>query len=135
MSTSKPTFVLVAGAFCPGFYFHKVVDRLASEGYDAFAVDLPTVGKKEGPPATAYDDSNLVRSKVEALLDEGKNVILVANSYGGFVVTEAAKGLGKTDRDTAGKTGGALIHLIILGSVLTSLGSTFHDMVWIPNTQ
>ncbi|KAF2467182.1 alpha/beta-hydrolase [Lindgomyces ingoldianus] len=129
MSSALTTFVFVPGAFCPGSYYHKVIAKLEALGYEAVALDLPSVGPKpESKPATGYEDASYVNSKVTELLNQGKNVVLGANSYGGFVVTEASKGLSKAEREAAGKPG-ALIHLVLMGSFLTPVGKTVKDML------
>lgn len=89
------------------------------------------VGQEPGKPtASGYDDAAFVRAKAVEWMDAGKDVIFVANSYGGFVAQEAAQGLSREDRDAAGhKNAGALVRIVLLSSFLWTLGATVQDMV------
>lgn len=123
-STSKPSFIFIPGAWCPGSYYEKVIPILQSAGYEGIAIDLLSVGRKDTAP-TGYDDAAHLRAKATELLDQGKDVILVANSYGGWVAQEASKGLARADRNT----GGAVVHLVLLDTLLVPEGATFSSLV------
>jgi pimeloyl-ACP methyl ester carboxylesterase len=120
----KPSFIFVPGSWCPGRYYEKVIAILQSAGYEAIALDLLSVGKKDYVP-TGYNDAAHVRAKATEVLDQGKDVILVANSYGGWVVQEASKGLAREDR----ASGGAVVHLVLLDTLLVPEGATFSSLV------
>lgn len=122
MSSSKPFFVLLPGSWCPAAYYEKLTPLLEQQGYEALALDLPTT-RGEGPPSTFYDDADFVRSRIERLADQGKKVIVVGNSYGGFLANECCKGVLASDRKSAGKEGG-VIHVVILDSLLPPTGTT-----------
>lgn len=129
-SPQDTAFVLVPGAFCPGQYYHKVTSLLKKRGYSVHEIDLPSVGKRDGPPATMYDDAGHIRSVVSKFADEGKNVVLAANSYGGFVATEAVKGTTPAERNSAGKSAPeALVHLVYIGSLLPPVGINIQELV------
>ena len=129
-TSTKPTaFVLVPGAFCPGYYFHKVTEILESKGYPVRQIDLPTVGeRKDYPPASVADDAAHVRYHALELLKAGHNIVLVGNSYGGFITTEAAKGLSKPSRN-AGPDEGEIIHLVYLASLLAPIGINCQELL------
>jgi pimeloyl-ACP methyl ester carboxylesterase len=85
---SDASVVLVHGGAAGAWTWHLVVDGLTANGIDARAVDLPSCSA-EGPTDDVHDDARHVR----ALLDEiAEPVVVVANSYGGAVITEAAAG-------------------------------------------
>ena len=126
--TSNTAFVLVPGGFCPGAYFHKVTSLLEKDGYEVAQIDLPGVGKRDGPPATMYDDAEYVRTKALQFADQGKDVVLAGNSYGGIVITEAAKNISKADREAVGKPGG-VVHLVYLASGLAPVGISTQKLV------
>ncbi|KAF2271156.1 alpha/beta-hydrolase [Lojkania enalia] len=131
MSTStKPSFILLPGAWCPATYYEKVTPKLESLGYETIALDLPSVGKKpDSPPASAYDDANFVRAKITELSNQGKDVIICANSYGNFVAFEASKGVSKADRQASGKPGG-VVHLIVLDFLLAPIGKNVQEVIF-----
>jgi pimeloyl-ACP methyl ester carboxylesterase len=69
-------FVLIPGAGGAAWYWHRVVSELAARGHAAVAVDLPGADPAAGLP-----------EYTEAVVDaagDGENVVLVAQSLGGF---------------------------------------------------
>ncbi|KAI0521242.1 Alpha/beta hydrolase fold-1 [Xylaria bambusicola] len=108
---SKPYFLLATGSFAPAYFYDNLVEQVKARGYDMKVIHLATVGVGPGqgrdtPPATMYDDAALIAKEVEALADEGREIILVAHSYGGMPATESTKGLSVQERQKAGKKGG-----------------------------
>jgi pimeloyl-ACP methyl ester carboxylesterase len=80
--TAKPTIVLVHGAWADASSWSKVVTRLQNDGY--------TVAAVANPLRSLSGDAAYVRTYVESV---SGSVILVAHSYGGAVITNAATGL------------------------------------------
>lgn len=78
-STPNPTVVLVHGAFADASGWNGVVERLQSEGYPVLAPSNPLRGLEL--------DAAYIRSVVDSV--DGP-VVLVAHSYGGAVITNAA---------------------------------------------
>ncbi|MES2035925.1 MAG: alpha/beta hydrolase [Pseudomonadota bacterium] len=77
----KPTIVLVHGAFADSSGWNGVVTRLERDGYTVVAAANPLRGLKS--------DAAQVAALVKA---QTGPVVLVGHSYGGLVITEAAKG-------------------------------------------
>lgn len=91
MAPAKPTIVLVHGA-CHGSWCWKFqIPALEALGYGVETVDLPCTSGVIG--TTQFDDAARVRSAVESLLSTGKQVVVVAHSYGGPIASGAIKGL------------------------------------------
>jgi pimeloyl-ACP methyl ester carboxylesterase len=82
MGDSKPTIVLVHGAWADASSWTGVIERLQREG---FTVTAPP-NNLRGPAA----DSAYLRAYLETLPGP---VVLVGHSYGGVVITNAATGL------------------------------------------
>ncbi|MBB3238293.1 alpha/beta fold hydrolase [Phyllobacterium endophyticum] len=76
---SKPTIVLVHGAFADGSSWNGVIGRLEKDGYSVVAVANPLRSVKS--------DADYVRRIVTGLKTD---VVLVGHSYGGSVISEAA---------------------------------------------
>lgn len=136
MSPAKPVaFVLVPGAYCLPSQFQLVAEKLRALGHTVEPVHLPTVGRaffeSNGRIASVYDDAAHVGATVASLADAGHNVVVAGSSYGGFVITEAARGLTKAEREAAGKPAdsGALVGLVYLASLLGEVGQTLGQLV------
>src|SRR4051794_18052305 len=82
-AAGKPTIVLVHGAFADASGFGAVTDRLQDRGYTVIAPANPLRG-----PAS---DAAYVASVMKTI--DGP-IVLVAHSYGGAVITEAATQVG-----------------------------------------
>jgi pimeloyl-ACP methyl ester carboxylesterase len=81
-TTAKPTIVLVHGDWADGSSWNAVTSRLIDRGYRVVVPPNPLRGPTE--------DSAYLRSYLESI--QGP-IVLVAHSYGGFVITNAATGL------------------------------------------
>ncbi|MCJ1435194.1 hypothetical protein MMC27_004566 [Xylographa pallens] len=122
---SKPSILLIPGSFALPEFYDPIVDAVAAQGYEIRGLHLPTVGLKTGPregaPPSMYDDAAFIAGEVEKLADEGKDVILIAHSYGGIPATESTKGLRKEERREKGKKGG-VVALAYMTAVVPALG-------------
>ena len=79
--STKPTIVLVHGAFADGSCWSKVITVLEQDGYDVIAV--------QNPLTSFADDVATTRRVIDA---QPGPVVLVGHSYGGAVITSAAVG-------------------------------------------
>jgi pimeloyl-ACP methyl ester carboxylesterase len=80
-TTSKPTIVLVHGAFADSSGWNGVITQLNKDGYRTIAAPNPLRG--------VANDAASVASVLKSI--EG-DIVLVAHSYGGMVITQAAEG-------------------------------------------
>jgi pimeloyl-ACP methyl ester carboxylesterase len=78
---TKPTIVLVHGAFADASGWSEVIQRLSAEGYNSYAPANPLRG--------VITDGDSVRTFLGTI--EGP-VVLVGHSYGGSVITNASVG-------------------------------------------
>ena len=79
--TTKPTIVLVHGAFADGSSWAKVIPILEGDGYTVFAV--------QNPLTSLADDVATTKRVIDA---QKGPVVVVGHSYGGAVITAAAAG-------------------------------------------
>jgi pimeloyl-ACP methyl ester carboxylesterase len=79
--SSKPTIVLVHGAFAESSSWNGVVSKLLADGFPVVAAANPLRGVKS--------DAQYVESVVKGI--DGA-VVLVGHSYGGMLITNAANG-------------------------------------------
>ena len=78
---NKPTIVLVHGAFADSSSWNGVITNLQKDGYQVLAV--------ANPLRSVIDDAHSVSDVVSSI---NGPVVLVGHSYGGQVITTAAKG-------------------------------------------
>ncbi|MCO8269302.1 alpha/beta hydrolase [Actinoplanes sp. TRM 88003] len=79
--STKPTVLLVHGAFAEAASWNGVLERLAAEPLDVIAV--------ANPLRSLAGDAQYLSDVIDGI---GGPVLLVAHSYGGMVITEAAAG-------------------------------------------
>jgi pimeloyl-ACP methyl ester carboxylesterase len=77
------TFILIPGAGGTAWYWHLVVPLLKAAGHDATAVDLPGDDDEAGLAAYA--------ARVVAAIDGRNDIVLVAQSLGGFTAPLVAE--------------------------------------------
>ncbi|KAF2489457.1 alpha/beta-hydrolase [Lophium mytilinum] len=123
MSSTNPTILIVPGSFSPPYFYTPISDSLRAAGYDTYVIYLPSIGRKPGPAPTMLDDAAYIADAATKVADEGKDILLVAHSYGGIPATQAIKGLAKTQRKQAGKAGG-IVRLAYLSALAPLVGGT-----------
>jgi pimeloyl-ACP methyl ester carboxylesterase len=88
---SRSTIVLVPGAWHGAWAWERVEQKLTAQKWPVRIVELPsTADLGVAPRSGFYDDADEVRRRIEEI--DGP-VLVVAHSYGGAVVSEAAAGL------------------------------------------
>ena len=89
----KVVFVHGALVFDGAWWWHRMVEPLAALGMATRAVELPSCVPARGASGEAmgdmYADADALRA---ALGEEDEPVVLVGDSYGGMVITDAAAG-------------------------------------------
>jgi pimeloyl-ACP methyl ester carboxylesterase len=128
MSTpTKPTIIVIPGSFSLLSPYATVISGLESHGYPVHGIELETVGRRDKAPGM-YDDAAKVAKLALQLADAGKDVVLVAHSYGGLVACEAAKGLAQSVREKEGKQGG-IVRIVFVASVVPREGQSMRDVM------
>lgn len=124
---TKPTIIVIPGSFSTISGYAAVIAELEAHGYAVHGIELETVGRRMGKAPDMYADTAKVAALVSKLADEGKDVVLVPHSYGGIVALEASKGLAKSVREKAGKTGG-VARIVLVTAVAPLEGQTVKDL-------
>ena len=112
MPDSKPTLLLIPGAWHTASAYSLLIPPLTQHSYPVQALTLPSVGSNP-PPTSIGPDIQHIRNALIPLLDESKDVIVVMHSYGGIPGGSAVKGLSRKEREGEGKKGGvvALVYI------------------------
>lgn len=113
---SKPTVVIVPGAWHPASCFKIFQQHLHEAGYPTTVASLPSVDPADAATADCASDAHFIRSQyiLPVIDDSDDDVLVVAFSYGGIPASGSATGLSKTARAKQGQAGG------VLGLVLVS---------------
>lgn len=126
-SIEKPTIVFIPGAWHLPEAFDAVCQILTTRGFPSTVVSLPSAGA-EFPTKNLSDDIFSARLVVEKLVNEGKQVLVAAHSYGGFVASGAVKDLGYAQRRDAGLAGGVIM-LVYMTAFSATKGSNVLDLL------
>ncbi|EPS39790.1 hypothetical protein H072_6324 [Dactylellina haptotyla CBS 200.50] len=127
----KPTILLVHGTWHPPKFYKQQLDLLEANGFPTSCPLQPSVGKL--PPIGLKEDAQAIRDELTGLVDQDKEVIIVAHSYGGVVSSEAIdESFGKKARAAQGKAGGVIQILFIAGWIVP-LGLSLGSMLGSPD--
>jgi pimeloyl-ACP methyl ester carboxylesterase len=125
MSSAKPTILLVHGAFCTPEFFGDLPSKLNALSYPVLTIQLPTAD--EIPGATVKSDVAAIHELILPELDQGKEIVIVAHSYGGIPGCASIEGLSVPDRALQGKQGGIRAILFIAAFALPKKGMCSSD--------
>ena len=118
MSSVKPVVFITPGAWHTPAYLASYRSALEAHDYPTASLSLPSVSAE--PAHQNHDeDTAAIRHELSALIDEqGRDVILVMHSYSGIPASDAAEGLGRTERTAAGRKGGIVLLVYICAYML-----------------
>ncbi|KAJ5726193.1 uncharacterized protein N7483_007550 [Penicillium malachiteum] len=124
---SNPTIVFSLGAWVIPAVFDATRARLNAAGYPSECPPHPSIGA-EPPVKTLSDDAISLREVLIRLADDGRDIVVVAHSYGGIVASCAVDGLSKQDRVREGKVGG-IIRVVYLAAFTLDKGQSLLGML------
>jgi pimeloyl-ACP methyl ester carboxylesterase len=121
-----------------------LLDALKSEGIDAYCPQLPTsdltklnVGDIDhpnfdlGPPTGGYpqgeQEVDVILGVLKPLVDQGKSVILLGHSAGGWAATQAAKKEFQAKERTKQELPGGIIGILYVGAFVIPEGESIHS--------
>ncbi|KAL2794650.1 Alpha/beta hydrolase fold-1 [Aspergillus keveii] len=128
MSSAKlPAIVLVPGAFGTPQGFEKLLPYLTKAGYATHPGAYPSCNPSDPANASAPQDIASLRENVllPLLNEHGKDVIIIAHSYGGVVAGGAARGLAKGTRKAQGHFAGVIGLVYVVGNITLDGESLF----------
>lgn len=124
---TAPTFIFSLGAWVVPAVFDATRSRLEALGFPSDCPAHPSIGA-EPPTKTLADDVSSLRGVLSAFSDEGRDLVVVAHSYGGVVASSAVEGLSKAVRTQAGKPGG-VVKVIYLAAFALDRGQSLLGML------
>ncbi|GAW17692.1 hypothetical protein ANO14919_071570 [Xylariales sp. No.14919] len=132
MTSPKPTVFFSPGGFHTPWVFDTVRGILSGRGFTTEVSSLLSVGGTD-PNLGLYSDAEHLRSLLIERIDEGQEIVFVAHSYGGMVISCAVEGLSVEQRAAEGKKGGIVMILYIASLIMStgqSLQSTIHPSIY-----
>lgn len=109
MASSKPTVVMVPGAWHPPALYETMATALQKAGYTSVTASLPSLDPKDPQATSCSADADAVRQYILRLIEtDEKDVVVLCHSYGGIPGGGAAHGLSKTSRTQQGLKGGVV---------------------------
>ena len=116
--SSSPAVVLVPGAFGTPGGFDPLLPILKEAGLSTHPGVYPSCNPSDPSAATCQEDISFLRNKtLVPLLDNHKDVVIIAHSYGGVVAGGAAQGLDKPTRLSQGQRGGIIGLIYVVGNI------------------
>lgn len=127
---SKPTIVIVPGAWQRVAAFGPFADRLRHAGYPVECVAVPSTGDTGPPPLAGLpEDVAAVRAALRPLVeDEGRDVVVLAHSAGGVSGSAAVRGLDAATRRAAGLPGG-VARVVYMAAFMIPRGKSIMGML------
>ncbi|OAA68584.1 hypothetical protein SPI_00779 [Niveomyces insectorum RCEF 264] len=126
MTTEKPVILLVHGGWHTTAAYRAFLDLLETKGYTTVAPELPS-GADQTPAEPTKADIRLIAETAQSLVDGGKEVVVVAHSYGGTVANEALSGLGIRQRQAKQLPGGVR-SVVFVAAFVFEAGKNFESM-------
>ncbi|RHZ62523.1 hypothetical protein CDV55_106654 [Aspergillus turcosus] len=124
-----PTLVFIPGAWHKPTCYDKVTKLLCEQhGLKCVSITLPSTAGN--PAATFKDDIDAAREAISSETTRGRNVVVLAHSYGGMVGNSAIKGFARPQDATARQSqtpSGYVIGLVLIASGFTLTGVAFMD--------
>ncbi|KAK5944361.1 hypothetical protein PMZ80_003642 [Knufia obscura] len=134
---NNTAIILVPGSFTPPEFYSAVSRQLITNGFDNVSqcqlLSACPKHDQKRPTAKLEDDALYIREVIWAYLTQGKDVVLVMNSYGGLPGTEAIKDLPSRSSLAAEMVTdvrkGAVVGMIYLSSFLPYPGDSLRSMM------
>jgi alpha-beta hydrolase superfamily lysophospholipase len=125
MAASKPVFLLAHGSWHTPYHYKGFIDCLNAAGYETVAPCFAS-STENPPPNAPAADVEILKECTNKLVDQGREVIVVAHSYGGVIATDALSGLGIRQRKEQGLTGG-VTRIIYVAAFILLIGKTLES--------
>ncbi|KAI1826493.1 Alpha/Beta hydrolase protein [Xylaria intraflava] len=110
-----PLIVLVPGAFATPACFDKLVAHLGE--FQTYPAAYPSCNPADPFNATCMSDITAMRRILLSLLDQKRDVVILAHSYGGIVAGSAAKGLDQDTRSAQGYSNAVVGLIYVSGNI------------------
>ncbi|CAJ0540839.1 Ff.00g077510.m01.CDS01 [Fusarium sp. VM40] len=124
MSSSYPVLVLVHGAWHHPSHYKLLVEACRNEGFQDIVTprNLTSGSIEQVIGKTHLDDVQVIQEAIAPFLDAGRELVLVAHSYGGVPAASSLKGNTVQERAEKGLRGGIRGLVAIAAFLLSQKG-------------
>lgn len=112
-SSDKPVILLVHEAFHRPVHYESVSGALRDRGFTVVVPALATTGTRAG--LTYEDDVAAIEEVLAPLLNEGREVVIVAHSFGALPASQCTEGESVAERAECGLKGGVKHYINVCG--------------------
>lgn len=119
----KPTILLIHGSMHDTSTWDLIIPKLEALSYPSSAIQLPTSNPSK-PNLTPYDDAAAIHEVMIQLLDDGKEVVIIAHSYGAVPSLLAIEGHEIVARKEKGLEGGVKSFMAVSSVLISEKGKT-----------
>ncbi|KAH7024441.1 Alpha/beta hydrolase fold-1 [Microdochium trichocladiopsis] len=128
MATGKPVVLFVHGAWHSPGHYKSLIASLQQAGYIVLAPQLATAGPDDSIIGKSIsDDVARLSEAASSHLDGGREIVVVAHSYGGIPATQFCEGRSVSDRAAQGLKGGVRAVVYICSYAPTEKGKSLMD--------
>jgi pimeloyl-ACP methyl ester carboxylesterase len=104
---SKPHIILVPGGWHTPAFFEPITALLQTHGYTVTSLHPPSIGNPN-PPKDLTQDIAALQALVTDAIGPGNDVVVVAHSWGGILLSSGLTSFGKKQREERGEKGGVV---------------------------
>ncbi|KAK6528987.1 hypothetical protein TWF694_004211 [Orbilia ellipsospora] len=129
MSSEPPTLVFIPGSWHKPSCYSKVI-TLLQDNHHLRCVPVTNPSTTGDPNATFKDDLDAAQAAIAAETTKGRNVIVVAHSYGGIIGSSAIKGFARpktTSNTNTANSNGYVVGFILIATGFAFTGLSFMD--------
>jgi pimeloyl-ACP methyl ester carboxylesterase len=123
-----PTILIIHDAWHTPTHYSRLIDQLHAAGFDVACPQLLTSSAETNNTSTFNDDTTLIYAMAFDLASDGRNILVLAHGYGGFLATEICGELSKKQRVAAGQNGG-IVGIVYMAAWLPQQGASFKQTV------
>ena len=122
---AAPSLIFIHGSWHRPNCYDRIIEPLRNKyNLKCIAIALPST--QDNPQATYKDDIDAARAAITSEVTQGRDVIIIAHSYGGMVGSSCIKGFTKSGSESD-NTKGYVQALILIASGFTLPGLAFMD--------
>ena len=117
MTSTRPIILIICGCWHTPAHYQSLIEAFKEQGYESICPQLPTFAAS--PEIGLKEDVECIQRSIEALLEQGRDIVVAPHSYGGEVATNALKvSYSRKIRFLSGQPGGIMGIAFLCATIL-----------------